>query len=222
VFDLFNTLIGASNSGRVETTRAMGAVLGLAPEQFRSAFANAWHERMMGTLGDLGEQCRRIAHRLGAEPTAEQIDRAVDLRDTFNRRTMVVSDETLSVLSTLRAQGLPLAIVSNCTVDSGAVFAETPLARAVDATVLSYQVAACKPDPRIYAMACDAIGVPPASCVYVGDGADRELYGARDVGMTTYQTTQFAHTDRSWPGPTIGGLAEVPELVANGRPGAGR
>src|SRR5262245_10777025 len=99
----------------------MGAALGVDPEQFRVAFAQTWRERMIGAFGDLGAQCRRVARGLGADPTDDQVARAVELRFAFNRRAIVVSDDTLAVLSTLRADGLKLAIVSNCTVDSGAV-----------------------------------------------------------------------------------------------------
>ena len=70
-----------------------------------------------------------------------------------------------------------------------------------------------KPDPRIYELACAAVDTPPAACLYVGDGADRELHGAKSLGMRVYQTTQFAVTDRDWNGPRIGNIAELPGII---------
>ena len=196
LFDLFNTLIASGNRKRAMTVREMGAALGVEPDAFGQAFVRTWRERMLGTLGDLAEQCRTIARSVGGDPTDDQVSRAVELRLAFNRRTIVVAEATLAALATARAAGFQLAIVSNCTVDSGTALGETPLVAAVDEVVLSYQVGIAKPDTRIYEIACDALDVTPASCVYVGDGADRELYGAQSLGMQVYQTTQFAMTDR--------------------------
>jgi Predicted hydrolase (HAD superfamily) len=79
--------------------------------------------------------------------------------------------------------------------------------------VLSYRVGIAKPDTRIYELACAAVDTPPAACLYVGDGADRELHGAKSLGMRVYQTTQFAVTDRDWNGPRIGNIAELPGII---------
>ena len=213
LFDLFNTLIASDNRLRAMTVREMGATLGVEPEAFGQAFVRTWHERMVGALGDLDAQCRTIARRVGGDPTDDQVAHAVALRLAFNRQTIVVSEATLGALAALRGAGFQLAIVSNCTVDSGTVLAETPLVAAVDAVVLSYQVGIAKPDTRIYELACAAVDTSPTSCLYVGDGADRELYGAQSLGMPVYQTTQFARTDRDWDGPQIGNIAELQSAI---------
>ena len=213
LFDLFNTLIASGDRRRAITIREMGATLGVEPNAFAQAFVRTWHERMVGTLGDLAEQCRTIARSVDGDPTDDQVARAVELRLTFNRRTIVVADATLAALAAARAAGFQLAIVSNCTADSGIVLDETPLVAAVDAVVLSYRVGIAKPDTRIYEMACAAVDTPPSSCLYVGDGADRELHGAKSLGMRVYQTTQFAVTDRDWDGPRIGDLTELRSIL---------
>jgi putative hydrolase of the HAD superfamily len=213
LFDLFNTLIASGDRRRAITVREMGATLGVEPDAFGRAYVRTWHERMMGTLGDLAETCRTIARRVGGDPTDDQVARAVELRLAFTRQTLVVADTTLAALAAARAAGFQLAIVSNCTVDSGTVLDETPLVAAVDAVVLSYRVGVAKPDTRIYEIACAAVDTPPTSCLYVGDGADDELHGAKSLGMRVYQTTQFAVTDRDWDGPRIGNIAELPGII---------
>lgn len=213
LFDLFNTLIASGDRRRATTVREMGATLGVEPDAFGQAFVHTWRERMTGTIGDLAEQCRTIARSVGGEPTEEQVARAVELRLAFNRRTIIVADTTLAALAATRAAGLQIAIVSNCTVDIGIILDETPLAAAVDAVVLSYRVGIAKPDTRIYEIACAAVDTPPAACVYVGDGAERELHGAKSLGMRVYQTTQFATTDREWTGPRIGNIGELPGII---------
>lgn len=214
LFDLFNTLIPGADEQRAATVRQMGADLGVDPEKFGEVVVEAWRDRMTGALGDLAAQCRTLAQRLGGDPSDAQVAAAVERRLATARETMVVPPGILDVLAELRAAGWGLAIVSNCTQDSGEVLAGLPLAAAVDATVLSYAVQIAKPDPRIYEQACKALGVAATACVYVGDGADRELYGAWALGMRVYQTTEFGRHDVDWSGVKIASLAELPSLVA--------
>jgi putative hydrolase of the HAD superfamily len=42
-----------------------------------------------------------------------------------------------------------------------------------------------KPDPRLFAIALDALGVAPQQAVYVGNDMYRDIHGARQVGMGT-------------------------------------
>ena len=75
-----------------------------------------------------------------------------------------------------------------------------------------------KPDPAIYRLAADGLGVEPADCLFVGDGANDELRGARDVGMTPV----LIHLDgdeprweevRDWDGLRVTSLPQILELV---------
>jgi putative hydrolase of the HAD superfamily len=53
-----------------------------------------------------------------------------------------------------------------------------------DAVVESSKVGVRKPDPRIYQMMCDALGVTPVQCVFLDD-LGGNLKPARAMGMTT-------------------------------------
>ncbi|MEV4756359.1 HAD-IA family hydrolase [Micromonospora sp. NPDC049559] len=88
---------------------------------------------------------------------------------------------TLDVLDALRADGHPLALVSNATSDTAEAWPDGPLARRFDVAVFSCEVGLAKPDPAIYRAAADRLGADPAGCVFVGDGADGELAGAADA-----------------------------------------
>jgi len=213
LFDLFDTLVAGGADGRKATSQEIAADLGVDPEKFVALMSETWRERMTGTLGDLPAQFAELARRLGGEPDPGQVDAAVQRRLDFDRRQMVVEPATLDVLAGLKAEGWAVAVVSNCTADSATIFAELPLASAVDVAVLSCEAGMAKPDPRIYERTCKALGVDPMSCVYVGDGADRELYGAWALGMRVVQTRQYAQSDPDWSGPKIDSLAELPAYL---------
>ena len=57
-----------------------------------------------------------------------------------------------------------------------------------DGVVISGEVGLRKPEPRIYELGAEAIGLPPAECVFVDDLAGN-LKPARELGMATVHHT---------------------------------
>ena len=60
-----------------------------------------------------------------------------------------------------------------------------------DHVIESSKAGVRKPDPRIYRMMCDALGVDPRECVYLDD-LGINLKPAREMGMTTIKVTSEA------------------------------
>ncbi|MER6922832.1 HAD family hydrolase [Streptomyces spiralis] len=77
--------------------------------------------------------------------------------------------DTSEVLRTLRERGIAVAVVSNIGWDLRPVFREHGLDTYVDAYVLSYEHGIQKPDPRLFAVACEALGADPGDVLMVGD-----------------------------------------------------
>ena len=104
-----------------------------------------------------------------------------------------------------------------CSQDVPHVWDETPFAGAFDELVFSCDVGISKPDPRIYEIACERLGVEPAECLFVGDGANDELPGAERAGMTALQLRApdepLTPEGEAWNGPSIERLSEVLELT---------
>jgi putative hydrolase of the HAD superfamily len=92
----------------------------------------------------------------------------------------------LELLASLRARGLKLALVTNG-------FAEThrekivllQLEDAFDEVFIADEVGMLKPDPRLFALACERLGVAPVAAAMVGDRYERDIRGAHDVGLFT-------------------------------------
>ena len=61
-----------------------------------------------------------------------------------------------------------------------------------DDIVLSFQVGLAKPDPKIFLLASERIGVDPEECLFVDD-LSKYLEGAQKVGM---QTILFKNTEQ--------------------------
>ena len=74
-----------------------------------------------------------------------------------------------------------------------------------------------KPDPGIYELACERLGVQPGNCLYIGDGSSRELTGASTVGMDAVLIRVPNDTENGdredWQGTRISSVEEVLNLV---------
>ncbi|NGO06231.1 HAD-IA family hydrolase [Streptomyces sp. HC44] len=77
--------------------------------------------------------------------------------------------DAAEVLGALRERGVAVGVVSNIGWDLRPVFRDHGLDRYVGAYVLSYEHGIQKPDPRLFATACDALGVAPQDALMVGD-----------------------------------------------------
>ena len=62
-----------------------------------------------------------------------------------------------------------------------------------DGVVISGEVGLRKPEPRMYELGAEAIGLPPADCVFVDDLAGN-LKPARELGMATVHHTSAEET----------------------------
>ncbi|MFJ2393555.1 HAD family hydrolase [Streptomyces sp. NPDC087843] len=83
--------------------------------------------------------------------------------------------DAAEVLAALRGRGVAVGVVSNIGWDLRPVFREHGLDPYIGAYVLSYEHGIQKPDARLFAAACEALGVAPEDTLMVGD--DRRADG---------------------------------------------
>ncbi|WP_344631802.1 HAD-IA family hydrolase [Streptomyces glaucosporus] len=118
--------------------------------------------------------------------------------------------DTAEVLGALRERGVPVAVVSNIGWDLRPVFRAHGLDRHVDAYVLSFEHGLRKPDPGIFRLACDTLGVDPGETLMVGDNPHADA-GAAALGCSVHLVDHLPCDRRP------DGLLPVLELVP--RPG---
>ena len=92
--------------------------------------------------------------------------------------------EAPTVLRALRERGVSTAILSNIGIDPRGVLARTGLAGLYDAEVFSFEVGVVKPDPAIFALAAERLGLPAHELLMVGDTVDDDGAAAH-LGMRT-------------------------------------
>jgi putative hydrolase of the HAD superfamily len=102
-----------------------------------------------------------------------------------------LEEDMLRAIAAVRDAGLKTGLLSNSWgVDSYPIEKLQPL---FDALVISGEVGMRKPDPEIFHLATERLGVPPQRCVFVDDHPGH-LKAAQEVGMTTVLHRGPEHT----------------------------
>jgi putative hydrolase of the HAD superfamily len=185
IFDLFGTLVPEfSRREFFDHVRAMGRELGVDGDAFQAAWEATAFERQTGVFATVEANVRAFCDAEGWPVDAAAMRRALVIREELYRRRFHPRAGAVETLSALRARGVPIALVSMCAPDTPEHWHASELSPFVDVTVFSSEVALRKPDPAIYRVATDGLGVDPTSCLYCGDGAYGELTGAEALGMT--------------------------------------
>jgi putative hydrolase of the HAD superfamily len=109
-------------------------------------------------------------------------------------------------------------MISNASSELSALWAASPFAGRFDAELFSADERMMKPDPRLYRRMAELLRVECRDCLFVGDGAYRELQGAEAVGMTAVlirvPRDEWEHEGTiGWAGPRVAALSEVLALV---------
>src|SRR5215210_3563815 len=112
---------------------------------------------------------------------------------------MVPDEAMLEGVRAARRAGVRTAMLSNSWGEDRYDRAE--LEALFDASVISGEVGLRKPEPEIYALAAERLGLPPSACVYVDD-LPGNLKPARALGMATVAHREAEAT-----------LAELEELL---------
>lgn len=181
-FDCFGTLVDADRPD--EPWAAVAAELAArdvaVPDDWEATYRTSHREYDRGAEAPLDEHVRLALASRGVEiddaTAREAILAAFD-------RSVTVPDGTRAALAAARAHG-PVAICSNCSVPG---LVGRTLDRAdigVETVVTSVDCGWRKPHPAIFEATADALAVPLADLVHVGDDA-RTDGGADRAGGTT-------------------------------------
>ncbi len=156
-------------------------------------------------------------------PIAEELSFLYDYERVCNLRRPGLSE----TFERLHAMGLHLGIISNIISTSFAphILKEYGIERFCECVVMSSTAGVRKPDPAVFRMAMDELGVTPEETAYVGDTLSRDVAGSRNAGLALairIHNPQSAHRDLGLseegalkPDFTIRELTELPELIQN-------
>lgn len=215
VFDLWQTLAVWPVEKSDELRRSWSESLGVTPEQLGAAWLGSDIYRLRET-GPIAAAITALHEALGV---TGDVDAIVRHRLELTRDALVPVPGAVSTLGALRERGIATGLVSNCTEEVALVWETTAFAGLFDAEVFSATAGCAKPEREIYELALARLGVPASEALFVGDGANDELRGAEEVGLTPVLVTPNGEEPlwdglRDWPGLRVGSIPEVLDLVA--------
>lgn len=205
LFDLDNTLIDWETTGPWEEEvarrfatlyRVIGERVqpwdGMTPEDVQACFIEemneAWAEANRTLVPvDHMRVLRSALVKCGvpeAHLTAEMLDEAYDWQPNAN---LTIYPEVPEVLETLRAHGLALGIITNASQSMTVRDRELIHVRILDyfpaCRISAIDAGYLKPDPRIFQVGLDRLGVTAEQAIYVGDHLHADILGAQSAGM---------------------------------------
>jgi putative hydrolase of the HAD superfamily len=140
----------------------------ITPDQFDAAIAAGF--RSMHAAADYADYLHVILRHLGVVPDAALL--ADLLRPLPATEWLETFPDVPGTLRELRSRGVRMAVVSDAWPDLPQSHAELGIGEFFEAYAISKVLGCCKPDPRMYHHASDALGLKPRQCLFVDDHAD--------------------------------------------------
>jgi putative hydrolase of the HAD superfamily len=205
IFDLWETLIDWDRQSAARMLQEVDALVG-------NGFAERWDTSNLRYVAPIRTALAE------ADVPEELVEEICALRLRYHRRSLVPRPGAVETLRRLREDGYLVGLITVCSEDIEVLWPETEFAGLFDAEIFSSSIGLSKPDPRIYLACCDALGVEPHEAVFVGDGANDELEGARRVGMDAILIHREGEDPlwglEAWDGPRVTSIPEVLDVLA--------
>ncbi len=105
------------------------------------------------------------------------------VQQQFKGDALILFDDVLSTLKTLKERRLILGLLTNATKDKLSLHRKLGLEGYLDFVVTSQEAGADKPKPPIFLAALDRAGVEAFEAFHVGDQYQLDIVGARGAGI---------------------------------------
>jgi HAD superfamily hydrolase (TIGR01509 family) len=188
---------------------------GIPAEEFRAEWLTLARERDVGELAMPAAVAKTLA-ACGRSPDPGLVDRIVAADAALIVTHTEVCADTVPFLEAVRQAGIPVALVSNCADNTRPMLAAKGLLDLADATVLSCEIGIAKPDPEIYLIAAQRLGVLAADAVMLDD-QPRFCAGAQAVGARAIQVVRPGIAGRPADPrfPSVPSLLDALPLIAS-------
>ncbi|GAH54402.1 unnamed protein product, partial [marine sediment metagenome] len=224
IFDLGGTLIeNFPVKEGIRVLEQMASALSVPYNNFRQLYFDTYNDGVIGVYKNSEAKFKHICQRLGISPEYQRIESVMRLNLNYAMNAVIPRPGAVETLTHLKQTGYKIGLVSNCDDDVVKAWQNSLFPPLFDVAVFSCLVCMKKPDPQIYLEAIKQLQVKPQECLYIGDGSNQELTGAKQVGMYSI-LIRVPHEDYSdvhepdteadkWDGPVISSVTELLGLV---------
>lgn len=186
-FDMFSTLADPG----VAPEKAESDLIGIPHEKWSAAMweDGLCRDRGLGNIRSLRGIIDRACENLSIPVDEAARQALVRVREErFRKMLTLMAPEIVDTVRKLKEMGLKIGLISNADVGDRLHWEDSPAQPYFDDSIWSCDVGLVKPDPAIYRLSLERLGVLPEEALFVGDGGSDELRGAKDVGLMTVCT----------------------------------
>jgi HAD superfamily hydrolase (TIGR01509 family) len=198
LFDWNNTLVQFTWDDELLAAGHRAALRAVGRDDDPTMFTARHRERVV-ERGGPDEPYEALLRELLVDASDQEIDAFIDAEHDAWASAYEVLGSAQAMLESLRSRGIKTGVVLNSWPDPGRVLRRDidrfGLADLLDVIVISSEVGMRKPDPGIFRLALDELGVDPLDAVFVGDSLATDVQGAANLGMTTIQALWFSADD---------------------------
>lgn len=215
VFDLYDTLIVVAPEARVAHKQGLARRMGLGFGEFDTLWDESSPDSNLGRTGVTEQRFAWVGERAGVTTSPDLLTELAETEHRFLRESVRVVDGVPDLLRDLRAAGIGVWLLSNCSPSVEHTLDASGLRPLRDGQTLSCDVGFVKPDAGIYQHALAALGQPAQRVLYVADGMVSELSAARALGMPAARVT-WSHSRGELPDgvPSAASVTELRRLIA--------
>ncbi len=189
IFDMHGTLV-YENPDVPAQWRIMAQQLGVDHVTFAEAFNKDVKLLMAGKMG-AHRRYKDGLESLGLDAGPNQAHGFENMELELRQEAAKLYPGALDVLKILGEKGFRLGLLTNCTPIWAEILSHLDLVHLFHAVLLSCDQGMAKPDRRFFSSILEKIGTTPKETVYVGDGGDKELEIATEMGMTSVYIDQM-------------------------------
>ncbi|MDD2890611.1 MAG: HAD family hydrolase [bacterium] len=186
LFDLFHTLTSLESKWGQYTSD----FLGIDREVWTRELTEKSRYRLSGEEKDPFTLVKRLAHSIDPNIPLDLIQKATNNRlKRFENALINIPDNTKYTLKKLKEMNKIIGLISNADVSEMAGWSKSSIVPYFDKVIFSCDIGFVKPEKEIYEYAFKELNIKPEESVFIGDGGSNELYGAKQVGLSTIMIT---------------------------------
>jgi putative hydrolase of the HAD superfamily len=224
IFDLFGTLVDDFATSVGQTYPDLAEVLEVPYDQFMQFWRQTSEMRTAGAFQTVEASIEHVCSIMGVTVRSEKMSKAVQIRLLHTRQALKARPGAVETLARLKTAGYKTGLLSNCSIEIPILWPETAFEAVIDSAIFSSREGLKKPDPHIYHLACERLGVMPEHCLYIADGENHELTAAAKVGLHSVlirnssrdNGSELLREAREWQGAAISAVPEVLTILGMG------
>jgi len=205
------------DAGHVRDLDAIEALMPLVDRYYEERYRDddAFWTSEEATSGVWVGMYSLLCRRLGIERRAEELAMAV--YDAFgSAERWRAWDDVRPAFERLRDRGVRVGVISNWDRRLPGLLDGLGLTDIVEVVVSSADVGLRKPDPRIFGLACQRLGVEAARSAHVGDHLYADVLGARTAGLAPVLIDRRGDAQAPDATPVISTLDDLDRVLDEG------